>query len=305
VLTVRSDAQQLARTSPPRFRSNVDLVTLDVCVKDRSGRFVPLLEPQDFLVLEDGIPQQLSFVWPSNRVPVAATLLLDRSASMAGGKMRYVRDAAGTFIDGLGINDRISLLAFAGRTERVADFDDDRAVARARSVEAESAGSTAMYDAVIVALTEIARHQRTRMTEMRDVLVVLSDGEDNSSMIDFEELITAVRRSGVLVYTVVPAPHDRPTRRPGLFTTSTVPPWPLGRLAADSGGRAIGSSSLEGLPALFEDIRAEVSHLYRLGYVSANERRDGAWRSVTVRVPGKDVIARTRTGYLAPRNIVR
>jgi VWFA-related protein len=177
-------------------------------------------------------------------------------------------------------------------------------MARAAVVRAESVGSTALYDAVMVALAEIARYQRTRTTEMRDVLVVLSDGDDNSSMIDFEELITAVRHSGVLVYTVTPPRDDSLHRPSGPFIPSTAPAWLLQRLAADSGGRAIGSSSLAALPALFEDIRAEVSHLYRLGYVSANERRDGAWRSLAVRVLGKDVVARTRTGYLAPRDVL-
>jgi VWFA-related protein len=135
---------------------------------------------------------------------------------------------------------------------------------------------------------------------MRDVVLVLSDGEDNSSMIDFNELVDAVRRSGALLYAVVPPPDHR-YRRNGRGTPAAAPPWSLLRLAADSGGRAMMLSSLDTLPALFEEIRGEVAHLYRLGYVSTNQRRDGSWRKVAVRVPGQDVVARTRAGYLAAR----
>lgn len=283
---------------PPRFRTGVDLVALDVCIKDRQGHFAPTLQPGDLVVLEDNVPQPISFVWAADRVPVAVTLLLDRSSSMEGDPIRYARDAAMRFVDGLGPDDQLSIIAFGKRAQRLATFGDDRTVASNALLTAEASGTTAMYDAMMVALDDIAKARRVRAREMRDVLLVLTDGDDTASVNAFEEVRAAARRSDVMVYAV--AIRSGVSALPGL-TRNVAAPWPLMDLAAESGGVAVAAPAIDKLPALFDGILAEISHLYRVGYVSTNTTRDGAWRRISVRVPGRDLVARTRSGYVAPR----
>lgn len=279
------------------FRSGVDLVALDLCVRDRDGHFVPRLDPRDLEVLEDNVPQTISFVWPGDRVPVAVTLLLDRSSSMEGDPIKYAREAAMRFVDGLGPDDELSIIAFGRRAQLLTTFGDDRSTASSAILTAEASGTTALYDAVLVALDDIAKARRSRTREMRDVILVLSDGDDTASVNAFDEVKAAARRSDVLFYAVA---IREQTPVPG-FTRNTAPTWPLTSLAAETGGAAVSAPALDQLPAVFGSILEEISHLYRVGYVSTNTKRDGSWRKVSVRVAGNGVVVRTRAGYLAPR----
>ncbi|HVZ21634.1 MAG TPA: VWA domain-containing protein [Vicinamibacterales bacterium] len=296
-LPIGTHAQQASTPPGDRFHSGVDLVSLDVCIKDRQGRLAPAVAPGDLVVLEDNVPQPISFVWAAGRVPVAVTLLLDRSSSMEGDPIRYAREAAMRFVDGLGPEDQLSIIAFGRRAERLTSFGDDRATASAAILKADAAGTTALYDALMVALDDVVRARRTRTREMRDVVLVLTDGDDTSSINAFEDVQAEARRQDVLVYAVAIRLNDAPA--PGLVR-NLAPPWALAELATESGGLAVSAPALAQLPTVFDDVLAEVTHLYRVGYVSTNPRRDGAWRKVSVRVRG-DLVARTRAGYLAPR----
>ncbi len=92
-----------------RFKGGVDLVSLDVCVRDATGHFLPDLTPEDFLILENGKPQRPSFVMPSGALPLRAVLLIDRSASMDGAKLRRAVEAAELFGRSLGPDDRLGI----------------------------------------------------------------------------------------------------------------------------------------------------------------------------------------------------
>ena len=298
VLPVITRTQEAAPDEATAFRSGVDLVALDICVKDRQGRFISSLNPSDIVVLEDNVPQSIQFVWTGDRVPVAVTLLLDRSSSMEGDPIHYARDAAMRFVDGLGPADQLSLVVFSRRAQVLTTFGDDRAKASNAILSADAAGTTALYDAVLVALDDIAKARKVRTRVMRDVILVLTDGDDTASVNGFDEVRAAARRTDVLFYAVSIRFSGQPV--PGL-TRNVGPTWPLTALASESAGAALAAPAANRLPVVFDDILAEISHLYRVGYVSTNTRRDGTWRKITVRIPGKDVTARTRTGYLAPR----
>ena len=291
-----------ADTSSPRFKSGVDLVSLDVCVRDASGRFVPDLSLDDFLVLEDGKPQQVAFLLPSKAVPLTAVLLIDVSQSMWGAKLQRAREATSGFARLLDADDRVELIAFNHRATRIHAFDDEAAhvsEALSSSIDAilksheSSTLSTALYDALLVGANELGRRRGSLLPETREVIVALSDGEDNSSLVGFDEVLPVLRRSGALVYSVSLRANDR-----GDWLGAT---WPMSALARDTGARALGVPRLEALPDLYRDINAEVRHLYRLAYVSNDGRRDGRWRTISVRVPSRDVRVRTRAGYYAPR----
>ena len=278
---------------PPRFTSTVDLVSLDVCVRDPKGRFLADLTPDEFLVLEDGRPQRLSFVLPSGTVPLTAILLIDRSSSMLGPKMDRAIEAAGLFARLLGPNDRLEIIAFNQRAGRVHAFDDDPERVPRALASITASGSTSLYDALLVAANDLVRARRGALLDTREVVIVLSDGEDTASLVGFEDMLPALQQTGALVYTV--------SLREGAEGERLGAAWPLLKLARDTGARALGVPRLGALPTLYAEIDAEVRHLYRIGYVSNNARRDGQWRTVSVRLSSRNGIARTRAGYFAPR----
>ena len=276
-----------------RFKSGVDLVSLDVCVRNSSGRLLTGLTADDFLVLENGKPQRISFVLPSGAAPLTAVLMIDRSQSMDGPKLERAIEAASLFAQLLGPNDRLEVLAFNHRTERVQAFGDDPAHVPAALASIRLTGSTSLYDALLVAVNDLVRARDGALPETREVIIVLSDGEDTASLVGFEEVLPVLRRSGALVYSVSLRADDR-----GEWLGAN---WPLIRLAVDTGARAIGVPSIDALPSLYREIAAEARHLYRIGYISNDERRDGQWRTVSVRVRSRDAHARTRAGYYASR----
>lgn len=277
----------------PRFKAAVDLVSLDVCARDAAGRFLADLAADDFLVLENGKPQRISFLMPSGTVPLTAILLIDRSASMYGPKLERAVDAAALFARLLGPADRLEIIAFNDRAERVHAFGDDPERVPASLASIRATGSTSLYDALLVAANDLVRPRAGGLPETREVVIVLSDGEDTASLVGFDELLPALRRSGALIYTV--------SLREGAKGEWLGASWPLLALARDTGARALGALDLDALPRLYAEINTEVRHLYRIGYVSTDGRRDGQWRTVSVRVLSRDARVRTRAGYYASR----
>ena len=287
-------AQADSRAVAPRFRSGVGIVALDVCVKDREGMFIAGLAAEDFLILENNAPQKVALFSPEGRVPLAVALLIDRSASMAGTPLERAKAAGVAFVRSLSAEDLVEVVAFNERADRRLALSTDRAAAEAALDDLSASGSTGLLEAVLVALRDLGRAEQRLMTTYRYAIVLLSDGEDTSSRLPFEDVLEDVRRSGVLVYGISLRLDEK---------GRTLPPrHELSQLVNDSGGRAIAIDNLQQLAPVYEEIAAELRHLYRLGYVPTNQARDGAWRRVSVRLPGsQDARVRTRAGYYAPR----
>jgi VWFA-related protein len=285
----------------PEFKAGVDLVSVDVCVRDASGRLLPDLSAGDFLILENGVPQRVEFLVPSSAVPLTAVLLIDVSSSMSGAKLTRALAAAAQFAALLRPDDRLAIIAFNRRARMIHGFDDGARSAAATLAsdiaavmawrEQHSNGSTALYDALLVAVNELARARRASTSQTREVVVLLSDGEDTSSHVGFEDVRSVLRRSGALTYSVSLRADDR-----GRWQ---APAWPMLTLAQDSGARAVGVAGLEELPELYREIVVEVRNLYRIGYVSTDSRRDGRWRTISVGVPAFDARVRAKAGYYA------
>lgn len=291
MLAPPSDGDERAVASQARFRQGVDLVSLDVCARDATGRPLTNLTARDFLVLENGKQQSISIVMPSGAVPLTVVLLIDHSMSMDGAKLARAQEAARLFVSQLRPEDRLEIVAFNQRATRVLAFSDDRSAAAMALTSIRAAGTTSIYEALLVASNDLVRARAGAEPETREVIILLSDGEDTASVVGFDEVLPAVRRSGAIVYTL-----SLRTDAKGVWLGAT---WPLLELARDTGGRSLGVPVLDTLPQLYAEIAAEVRHLYRIGYVSNDERRDGRWRQVVVRVLTEDARIRTRAGYYA------
>ena len=291
-------APSTASDLPQTFKSGVDLVSLDVCVRDPSGGFMTGLTADDFLVLENGKPQRVLFAVPGDAVPLTVMLLIDRSASMGGQKLERALEAVAQFPKLLGPKDQLAILAFNRRAVRVHAFGDDPARVPAALASLRATGMTALYDALLVAANDLVRLRRGGPPETREAMIILSDGEDTASLVGFEEVLPVLRRSSSLVYAI----SLRADARGGWLGAN----WPLLALARDTGGRALGVPRLTAIADLYREIDAEIRHLYRIGYVSADKRRDGQRRSISVRVLSRDARVHTRAGYHpahhSPRN---
>jgi Ca-activated chloride channel family protein len=281
-------------SSPAIFRSGTDVVALDVAVEDETGRFVPHLTADEFVVLEDNVPQKLLYFSPGGRLPRAVVLLLDHSESMAGEKLARARAAAAAFLGTLDSHDLVEVLAFSDTPERLYPLGSDHSAA-ARSLAGLSAGGTTkLYDALLLALRDLERAKRDVHEVYQHAIVILSDGEDTQSRETFEDVLDDARRG--------PASIDAVSIRNGAHHEWLPPVHELTQLALDTGGRAVAIRRLSDLISVYEDIGSDLQRRYRLGYVSSSTVRDGRWRRISVRVlNNKKLVARTRAGYYAPR----
>jgi len=266
-------------------------VALDVCVKNRDGGFVRALQPTDFLVLEDRIPQTLEFFEPDGQVPLSVVLLVDASTSMAGAKLTRAKQAATAFLGHLGGTDLVEVMAFNQLTDRRLALSPDRAAASRAIAELRAGGQTGLWEALIVALRDLQHAERRDAGERRHVILVLSDGEDTSSRVVFDDALEEIRRSGALVYAI--------SLRTNVNDRALPPSTALARLAHDTGGRAVVVHDLETLAPVYEEIAVELRHLYRIGYVPRATTVNGEWRRIAIQLTDRSLHVRTRAGYYA------
>ncbi len=278
------------------FRGGTDVVFLSVTVQTTGGQLVSGLTQADFQVLEDGLPQQITN-FARDPQPIALSLVLDSSMSMER-KLPVAQQAAINFAKRLGPRDLAQVVDFDSRPVVQQGFTSDAAALERAIRLTQSGGSTALYDALYVALDELKGVRAGAAGEelRRSAIVILSDGEDTSSLNSYEDVLDLARRAEVIVYAIgLRAKEDGPRR--GFNQAEFV----LRSLAQQTGGRSFFVDDISQLDGLYARIADELSQQYSLGYASTNNKRDGAWRRVHVKVARPDGVARTRAGYFAPK----
>lgn len=278
-----------------RFRAGVDVVSLNVTVSDGSRRYVTDLEQNDFEIFEDGRKQELRF-FQKTGVSLALVLLLDTSASMQE-NLPVAQEAAIGFAHELGPADLASVIDFNSTVRVLQDFTNDRSAIDRAIRNTVANGSTALYNAMYIALREVNKTPLApRSAEpRRQAIVLLSDGDDTSSLIGFDEVLDLAARSDTTIYAI-----GLGLRTPLVGRTAPDAQFVLRRLAEQTGGRTFLPVVARELATVYGEIKAELSSQYSLAYESTNTRRDGLFRHVTVRVERAGIIARTRPGYYAP-----
>jgi Ca-activated chloride channel family protein len=204
------------------FRTGVELVNVTATVTDRSGRFVPGLTAQDFVLYEDGQPQEIT-LFESERVPVSLGIALDTSGSMLGEKIVAAQAALNRFlVDLLGPQDEVFLYRFDGRPELVQGWTEDRRSLSRALGSVKPNGGTAMYDTVAEAIPLAQSGSRRKKA-----LIVISDGNDTSSRTGVAELQQAIRQTEVLVYAIgIDASGGTSYVSPSRGGSSSPPPAP-------------------------------------------------------------------------------
>ena len=277
------------------YRASVDLVTLNVTVTAPRVGYLADLTQEDFVVLEDNAPQQVSY-FAKGLVPLALTLLIDTSASMEHA-LGTAQDAAVGFIRELGADDVASIIDFDSRVQVAQDFTDDAKALETAIRRTRAGGSTSLYNGLYIALKQLAKvppEQRSE-TPRRRAIIVLSDGADTSSLVSFSDVLDVAARSDTVVYAIGLGPPEHSS-----IETERDGPFVLRRFAQQTGGRAYFPRQAHELAAIYGDIRQELASQYILAYTPMGPR-DGRWRRIAVRVSRRNAAVRTRQGYYASR----
>jgi len=331
IVSVQGQEQQPPHRPAPepgfRFRSSVELINVTASVSDQSGRFVPGLRQEDFLVYEDDQPVGVTH-FSADRVPVSLGIALDTSGSMAGEKIREAETALDRFIyDLLDKQDELFVSRFSNYPVLLQGWTTDRQLIARALGRITPAGGTAMFDAIVEAIP-LARQGRNQ----KKAILVISDGNDTSSRADIREVKQQIRESEVLVYAIgidgedtvrrapprrapAPFPLPFPPRVHGRFPlqSATTPQFGGGTwsgddrvnvvalrdMTDDSGGRTEIIRDPRDLNPATAAIADELSKQYNLGYQSPG-KKDGRWHSIRVEVRGSSAYrVRARKGDMA------
>jgi Ca-activated chloride channel family protein len=259
----------------PVFRTGVEVVELDVSVT-RGGQPVSGLTAQDFELTDNRVAQVIDSV-TLDQLPLSVLLALDTSKSVAGDRLRHLVDAGEGLIHALRRDDRAALLTFSHSIDLVVPMTDDvnQVMRRLRAIE--PTGSTALRDAIQIAI-DLRPRDRTRT-----LLLVFTDGEDTSSWLSASAVLDSARRAGVVVHVV-------------RVQSDTF----LDRLADVTGGRTWSATSDRQLRELFTRALEEMRARYLVSYTPRGVSKPG-WHELKVKVRsgGADVTA--RPGYFVTR----
>jgi Ca-activated chloride channel homolog len=283
-----------AQEAPQVYRSGVAVVSLNVTVSDAQQHFITDLEQGDFTVLEDGAKQELTYFSKTN-LPLALSLLIDTSASMEE-RLLVAQDAAVGFAQRVRAEDLAQIVDFDSRVQVAQSFTNDKAALEKAIRATSSGGSTSLYNAVYIALKELAKVKASSADDVRrQAIVVLSDGEDTTSLVSFEEVMELAKRSETAIYTIGLQPREQSALK-GFREAEFV----LRQLAQETGGRSFFVQKAEELTGVYGQIADELSSQYTMGYAPGNAKRDGAWRRLQVQAARSNVTVRTKRGYFAP-----
>ena len=275
-----------------RFRAGVEIVSLSVTVTE-GVKYVTGLEQDDFEVFEDGAKQSISF-FSHLQQPVALAILLDTSNSMED-KIATAQEAAIGFVRRMKKNDAIEVIEFNSQVRIPQPFTNDVGTLE-RAIRATTVnGSTSLYNAIYVSLKQL-KDERAKSPEeiRRQAIIVLSDGDDTSSVIEYEDVLDLAKRSETAIYAIG---LRQPETGRGKFKEAE---FVLRQLSQETGGRVFFPTSVSELPKIYEQISEELASQYAIGYSSKNPMKNGAWRRIEVRVTKPGLVARTRRGYYGP-----
>jgi Ca-activated chloride channel family protein len=291
------------QTKNDTIRLRADEVLLNVTVSDPYGHQATDLSKQEFIIAEDGKRQDIAG-FDIARVPVNVVFLLDASGSVIG-ELGSLRDAASEFIRRLGPEDKVSIMEFHSKIELLQDWtasQDDLLHAISWRFRPgpipKHGGNTALYDSLVLAADE-----ELAKVEGRKAIIMLTDGDDTSSKVKYEDSLASVIRSGAVVYVVSKArlfmeeyKHYTPAVREFEHAESVMTD-----LCTRTGGQIYSPMKDEEMKDVYANVAKELKSQYIITYVPKNDERDGSLRHVKVYLTRPGYAARSRDSYYAPK----
>jgi Ca-activated chloride channel homolog len=296
----------------PPIRREVRLVDVLFTVTNRRQKFITDLQKEDFKVFEDGQPQEVRFFSRQTDLPLRVGMLLDTSNSIRD-RLKFEQEAAIDFLFNVirRHKDQAFLMIFDNEPGIIQDFTENLDRLRDAILRQRAGGGTALYDAVYMACEKRLAKPSLPAGEnpdVRRVLVVISDGDDNLSNHSRGEAIEMAERAGVVIYTISTStqwvtavdetdPQKRTSRKYHKEEGDKV----LDQLAQETGGRAFFPYRVDDLAQSFQDIGDELRSQYSLAYVPTNKTTDGKFRKIQIQIDRKGLVVRARKGYYATR----
>ncbi len=279
--------------SPVDLKVNVNQVLVPVTVTDPIGRLVTGLSRGQFAIYENGGKQTIN-TFSTDDAPISVGVVFDSSGSM-NGKIEKSREALDAFFQTANPQDEFFIVDFSDEPHLLGGFSENpnRLLNRISFIPAH--GRTALLDAIYLGLDEMRRADHNRKA-----LLIISDGGDNHSRFTEAEIRNVVRESDVEIYAIgIFAPvGDRytPEEQEG--------PALLSDICADSGGRMFTVQDVDELPDVAEKIGEELRNQYLLGYIPTDQKRNGQWRKIRVKLhppPGlPPLTVYAKAGYYGP-----
>ena len=279
------EASDLLFLSGDRYSEeiDVDVVELPVSVTDTAGVPVTDLKQADFHVLENGKPQKITAFNYASNLPIAAGLLIDHSGSMEK-RMKETKSAAIEFLRRIiKGSDRAFISAFAFDTTKSAPFVSDvKALEEQVNAIPEASGGTALYDAIVTGL------YRFRTMQGRKALIILTDGEDTTSRVPYDDMLTYSRSARVPLYFI----------GVGLGIMDISGTSKMKMLAAETGGVAYFIKDVKQLGDTYTKLESDLRTQYLVAYNTESTRKDRNYRTVEVRVDRVGAVVRTIRGFI-------
>jgi len=282
---------QDSQSRPPTFRSALDVVTIHASVRDRQGKLVTGLTPEDFEIRDNGQLRRVLSLRSDRDSPISLAVLVDMSGSMRlSGKVAMARRAFDSVLAQLRQGqDEVAVFTFdEGLHVRRGFTRDIGSLANALD-EFEPFGSTSLYDATATTARQLADRAAGNKA-----IVVLTDGADTSSRMSAGDVSGVAASIDVPVYVVATVPaseQDLDTPRPAVRASDTAD---LRELAAWTGGKFVFASSLGQTVMAAASLIADLRHQYLLGIEAAD---DPQWRRIDVKVRRPSSVVKARAGY--------
>ncbi|MGB8013649.1 MAG: VWA domain-containing protein [Terriglobales bacterium] len=269
----------------------VNEVRVVFTVTDRHGRYIKDLKRDDFRVIDDQLPAELRSFRSETDLPLQVGLLVDASNSVRD-RFKFEQEAAIEFLNSIirPNYDKAFIVGFDSTPEVTQDFTDSTENLSNGVRRLRAGGGTAMYDALYFACRDkLLKQEQTG--PVRRAIILLSDGEDNSSHVSREEAIDMAARAEVIVYTIS-------TNISGMKGKGDKV---LERIADATGGRAFFPFQMREVSDAFSSIQEELRSQYAVSYKPANFIADGRYRTIDIAALNKTLKVRTRKGYYAPK----
>ena len=290
---------QVAQPTPPPDEDisrpipvRTDLVSLTLTVTDLYGRYVSGLTKNAFTIIDNNQEQEITYFSDSD-APVSIGVLFDVSGSMSGEKIAKARNALKRFIASSHPSDEYFLIAFNSRAQLLLDRSRDGEALLEKLTLVQPKQNTALYDAVYLGIERV-----TRGSHQKRALLIISDGQDNSSRYNFGEVRRLMKESDVVTYAVGVIDAGDMGSSIGMQGQAF-----LDELTSVTGGKSFYPASNVEMDEIFERIALELRHQYSIGYTPSDFQPDGKWRKVKVKVkPPRGLprlTVRAREGYYA------
>jgi VWFA-related protein len=277
-----NDIRMLKGSSTTVESVRVDVVQLHVSALDKSGHFVKGLARDDFSIQEDGRRQTISGFEVADKLPLSIGLVVDGSGSMEQG-LAFVHEASAELFKNLiRDKDRGFVIEFRERPRFLQDLTGNSAELQRAARETRAEGATALYDSIILGLYQF------RALEGRKALIVVTDGADNRSHVDFATLLRYARSAGAPVYFIAV----------GIPLTDFKSKKVINEIATESGGQVFSIGSASKIAEVTKQIEEELRSQYVLAFRTDSQKPQGEYRAVSVAVARPGVSVRTIRGYI-------